>query len=86
MRFGFASSRSWNNSVKNSIYNDKQNNSAIIAGAIFDFCGFLTTRPQSISVGSSEECSVIIKLIEEWAGKRRLSLNSADVKNWENKL
>ena len=53
-----------------------------IAGALFDFLGFLTTRDDVSTFGSSEECSTAVDLLKEWANIRNLSLDSADVENW----
>ena len=36
-----------------------------VQNAIFDFAGFLTTRPGSISFGSAENAAPMIQLIEE---------------------
>lgn len=53
-----------------------------IAGAVYDFAGFLTTRPQSIEVGSTANASPMAELIKEWAELRDLSLEDADVEGW----
>ena len=53
-----------------------------VAGALFDFLGFLTTRDDVSTFGSSEECSTAVDLLKEWANIRNLSLDSADVENW----
>lgn len=55
----------------------------IVTGAIFDFAGFITTRPGSLSFGSSENASPMIKLIEEWAASRSLNLNEPLVQSWQ---
>ena len=56
---------------------------SIVAGSIFDFAGFLTTRPGSSSFGSSENASPMVKLIEEWAASRGLDLKAPLVQNWQ---
>lgn len=56
---------------------------AIVTGSIFDFAGFITTRPGSMSFGSSENASPMIKLIEEWAASRNLNIHNALVQNWQ---
>ena len=54
----------------------------IVAGAIFDFAGYLTTREKVIRVGSSAEASPMVDLITEWAKIRNLSIKEAKVKDW----
>lgn len=56
---------------------------SIVTGAIFDFAGFITTRPNSLSFGSSENASPMVKLIEEWAASRSLDLNEPLVQSWQ---
>lgn len=53
-----------------------------IAGAIYDFAAFLTTRRQTIEVGSTANASPMVELIKEWAELRDLSLEDADVEGW----
>lgn len=55
----------------------------VIAGAIFDFAGFLTTRDKVIEVGSTAEAAPIADLVEEWASARGLSLEDAAVLSWQ---
>jgi len=55
----------------------------IIAGAIYDFAGFLTTRDSVIPVGASENASPIVDLLKEWANLRELQLNDAAVQSWQ---
>lgn len=45
-----------------------------VQNAIFDFAGFLTTRPGSISFGSAENATPMVQLIEEWLASRDLTL------------
>ena len=58
----------------------------IVTGAIFDFAGFITTRPGSLSFGSSENASPMVKLIEEWAASRNLNLNEPLVQSWQDAI
>ncbi len=57
----------------------------MIAGAVFDFCGRLTSRA-TISVGSSENAKPIMDALSEWAEERGLCLEDADVKGWPDRL
>lgn len=55
-----------------------------IAGALFDFLGYLTTLPAQEAVTFSEchEASSAVEHLEKWAEKRSLSLDEADVLGW----
>lgn len=55
----------------------------VIAGAIFDFAGYLTTRPRVIEVGSTANASPIADLVKEFAKLRGLSLADAAVLSWQ---
>ncbi|OZI74548.1 hypothetical protein [Bordetella genomosp. 12] len=56
---------------------------SVIAGALFDFMGFLTTLDQPVTLGASKEATIAVKLLEQWAEKRGLHLSEADVKGWD---
>lgn len=60
--------------------------SQAISGAIFDFAGFLTTRPNVVEVGSTANASPVADLVKEWAALRGLSLNDASVGAWQELL
>lgn len=53
-----------------------------ISGALFDFAGFLTTLDVPVRFGSTEEASPMVGLLREFAKKRGLSLDNANVLNW----
>lgn len=57
----------------------------VIAGALFDFLGFLTTRDKPTSFGSTRNASPAVELLQEWADKRGLDLKGADVENWHSR-
>ena len=54
----------------------------VIAGALFDFLGFLTTRDKPTSFGSTRNASPAVELLQEWADKRGLDLKDAAVESW----
>ena len=56
---------------------------AVIAGVLFDFMGWLTSRQERLVLSSSDEASPAVKVIEEFAIMRGLSLDDAKVKNWQ---
>lgn len=53
-----------------------------IAGALFDFLGYLTTREESLSIGASEDATPPLRHLQDWAARRGLSLSPADVQHW----
>ena len=55
---------------------------ATIAGALFDFLGFLTSHERRWTFSSRDDAGPAVEALQEWAGKRSLSLDEADVGNW----
>ena len=53
-----------------------------IAGAIFDFAGYLTSHPDTIEVGSAANAAVMVERIRAWAGYSGLSIENANVEKW----
>lgn len=58
----------------------------IIAGALYDFGGFLTTRDKVMKVGATENASPMVDAIKEFAALRNLSLEDAAVLSWQETL
>ena len=58
----------------------------IIAGALFDFMGWLTTRPKRIMLSSVDDASPAADAIKDFAKMRGLSLDDAQVQNWQEAL
>lgn len=54
----------------------------VIAGALFDFASFLTTRDKVIALGATEEAGAAVEALEEWAATRGLLLDEAAVGGW----
>ena len=62
---------------------EKINNlQAIIAGACFDLMGFLTTLPEEVQLGARHDASEAVRLLTVWASNRGLSLEQANVSDW----
>ena len=57
---------------------NKMKKSALVASALFDFMGYLTTREQSITVGSNDTCYDIMNAFQDWAKTRNLDLTLGD--------
>ena len=54
-----------------------------IAGALFDFIGFLTTRRERLCLSENDNVSTAVDALQEWAKKRDLNLDGAEVKHWQ---
>jgi hypothetical protein len=54
----------------------------VIAGALFDFMGWLTSREERLVLSSADDASPAVEVITEFAKMRGLSLGSARVKDW----
>lgn len=54
----------------------------VIAGALFDFLGFLTTSDRRWTFSACDDASPAVEALEQWAAKRGLSLADANVKGW----
>lgn len=55
---------------------------AVIAGALFDFMGYLTSRKERIVLSSADEASPAVDAIRDFAKMRGLSLDGAKVQDW----
>ena len=58
----------------------------VIAGALFDFMAWLTSRPKRIMLSSVDEASPAVDAIRDFAKMRGLSLNDAQVQTWQDIL
>jgi hypothetical protein len=55
-----------------------------IAGALFDFIAWLSTRPKTICIGAAQPCAgTLADLLAEWAVQRGLSIENARVGHWD---
>ena len=55
---------------------------SVVAGALFDFMGWLTSREKRLILSSVDEASPAVEAITEFAIKRNLSLKYAEVGYW----
>jgi hypothetical protein len=60
-------------------------NHAEIAGALFDFMGWLTSREKRLVLSSTDNASPAVAAIMEFAEMRGLNLDEANVKDWNKK-
>ena len=54
----------------------------VIAGALFDFMGWLTTRKERITLSAADDAAPAVDAIRDFAIKRGLSLDDAQVREW----
>ena len=57
-------------------------NDSVIAGALFDFMGWLTSRKERIVLSSADNASPAVDAIRDFAKMRSLSLDDAKVQDW----
>ena len=55
---------------------------SVIAGALFDFMGWLTSRKERIVLSSADNASPAVDAIRDFANMRGLSLDDAKVLDW----
>jgi hypothetical protein len=56
---------------------------SVIAGALFDFMGWLTTRKERLALSSTDNASPAADAIKDFAKMRGLSLDDARVQDWK---
>jgi hypothetical protein len=54
-----------------------------IAGVLFDFMGWLTSREKRLTLSSTDEAGPAVEAITEFAKMRGLSLHDAQVEHWQ---
>lgn len=62
--------------------NDKCINDSIVAGALFDFAGMLTSQDDVCTFSGRHEAGPAVEQIQKFADKRGLRISEADVTNW----
>jgi hypothetical protein len=58
----------------------------VIAGALFDFMGYLTSRKERIVLSSADDAAPAVDVIRDFAKLRGLSLDDAQVRTWREAL
>ena len=54
----------------------------VIAGALFDFMGYLTSRKERIVLSAADDAAPAVDAIRDFAKMRGLSLDDAQVRDW----
>jgi hypothetical protein len=62
--------------------NKQEQGEPVIAGALFDFMGWLTSRKERLVLSSADEASPAVDAIRDFAKMRGLSLDDARVQDW----
>lgn len=65
------------------LYKTQPVHHAVIAGALFDFMGWLTSRKERLVLSSADEASSAVDAIRDFAKMRGLSLDDAKVQDWQ---
>jgi hypothetical protein len=55
---------------------------SIVAGALYDFLGHLTTLDQNLVVGATKNPTTALDELQRWAYKRGLDIETAQVQDW----
>ena len=58
----------------------------VIAGALFDFMGYLTSRKERIVLSAADDAAPAVDAIRDFATKRGLLLDDAQVREWIDEL
>jgi len=64
----------------------KMINKNIIAGALFDFMGYITSRNNTIHVGSKEFPGPLLDAFQDWCKTRNLTYDDPNIKDWDTKI
>ena len=59
---------------------------AVIAGALFDFMAWLTTRDERLVLSGADEAGPAVDAIRDFAKMRGLSLDDARVLDWQDAI
>lgn len=57
--------------------------SRTVAGALYDFLGYLTSLEKPIRLGSSCNANPAINALKQWAKERDFNIEDADVQTWQ---
>lgn len=60
--------------------------SAVVAGALYDFMGCLTTRDDPITLSRNHTVYDLMDAFTAWANERGLNVDAADVERWSERL
>jgi hypothetical protein len=59
---------------------------AVVAGALFDFMGWLTSRKERLVLSSADDASPAVEAIAAFAKMRGLMLTDAQVLGWQDMI
>jgi hypothetical protein len=58
----------------------------IVAGAIFDLMGKMTSLGTPVTFGASHGTAPAVEIIRDFAKKRGLDISDPDVEHWQDKI
>ena len=59
---------------------------SVVAGALFDFMGWLTSRRERLVLSSTDDAAPAADAIKDFAKMRSLSISDAQVQKWQEHL
>lgn len=65
---------------------NESNTSRLIAGALYDLIGFLTTRDTEVTMSAHHTVHDALDALKEFAEKRNLSLDNPYIEDWQDSL
>jgi hypothetical protein len=54
----------------------------VVAGALFDFLGYLTSRSARITMSATDNACAAVDALVDWSKTRKINLDEARVKDW----
>lgn len=54
----------------------------IVAGALYDFLGYLTTRRTRITMSDRDDAGAAVDALVDWSKTRKINLTEARVRDW----
>jgi hypothetical protein len=64
----------------------EKSEAAVVAGALYDFMGYLTTGDRELVLSGHHEPYALMERFQEWAERRGLDIKDADVDDWHERL
>ncbi len=64
-------------------YSQKEEMNQIVAGALYDLLGWLTTRRTEITMSAHHEAGIAVTTLIDFAKMRGLSLDNPKIENWQ---
>jgi hypothetical protein len=56
----------------------------VVAGALYDFLGYLTSRRTRVTMSDRDEAGPAVDALVDWSKTRKITLEEARVEDWQN--